>query len=329
MILYHITAFVAGFLLDLLVGDPYWLPHPIRLIGNWIAFLEKKLLDKPAVDREGEKVRGVWLVLLVLLPSVVIPHYMLYAGYRLYPAFGIVLESVMTYQLLAAKCLRVESMKVYDRLMAQDLPGARKAVSMIVGRDTERLDETGVAKAAIETVAENASDGVIAPMFYLALGGPVWGFFYKAVNTMDSMVGYKNDRYLFFGRAAAKLDDAVNYIPARISALLMVLAAYLPGKEFSGKGAYRIWKRDRYNHASPNSAQTEAACAGALGIRLAGNASYFGKIVEKPLIGDDLRDVEAADIKRANRLLYRTAFLGEGIWLLVMLLVWSILWDIP
>lgn len=326
MVLYHMTAFVAGFCLDLLFGDPYWMPHPIRLIGRWIGFLDQKLLGGSAADRDGkkEKERGICLVLFVLLPAVLIPHFILYAGYTLHPAVGVVIESVMTYQLLAAKCLRVESMKVYDRLMAQDLPGARKAVSMIVGRDTEQLDETGVAKAAIETVAENASDGVIAPMCYLALGGPVWGFFYKAVNTMDSMVGYKNERYLYFGRAAAKLDDVVNYIPARISALLMILAAYLPGREFSGKGAYRIWKRDRYNHASPNSAQTEAACAGALGIRLAGNASYFGKIVEKPLIGDALRAVETADIKRVNRLLYRTAFLGEGIWVLVKLLVWSI-----
>lgn len=327
MMQYHMAAFAAGFLLDLLFGDPYWLPHPIRLIGNWISYLDKRLLGEPPKegrDRRKEQKKGVWLVLLVLLPSVVLPVCILYAGYILHPVLGAVLESLMTYQLLALKCLRAESMKVHDRLARHDLDGAKKAVSMIVGRDTEQLDETGVAKAAIETVAENASDGVIAPMLYLAVGGPALGFFYKAVNTMDSMVGYKNERYLSFGRTAAKLDDAVNYIPARISALLLILAAYFPGKEYSGRGAFSIWKRDRYNHASPNSAQTEAAWAGALGIRLAGNASYFGKIVEKPYIGDATRAVETEDIARANCLLYRMAFLGEGICVAVLLLVRSL-----
>ena len=215
---------------------------------------------------------------------------------------------------------------MYRRLSEHDLRGARKAVSMIVGRDTERLDEEGVAKAAIETVAENASDGVIAPMLYLALFGPVGGFSYKAVNTMDSMVGYKNDRYHAFGTAAAKLDDAVNFIPARISAMLMILSCCFLGKEFDQKNAMKIFKRDRYQHASPNSAQTEAACAGALGIRLAGDASYFGKIVKKPYIGDPLRAVETEDIRRANRLLYGMAFLGWGICMAVWLCVTAIVW---
>ena len=227
----------------------------------------------------------------------------------------------MTYQILATKCLQVESMKVYQELKKGDIAASRKVVSMIVGRDTECLDETGVAKAAIETVAENTSDGVIAPMICTAIGGPILGFFYKAVNTMDSMVGYKNDRYLYFGRTAAKLDDIVNYIPARISALLMVISCFFCGKEFDGKRAWYIFKRDRYNHASPNSAQTEAVCAGALGIRLAGNASYFGKIVEKPYIGDAERAVETEDIKRANRLLYATAVLCEAICLFVLLVI--------
>lgn len=189
---------------------------------------------------------------------------------------------------------------------------------MIVGRDTDKLDEEGIAKAAIETVAENTSDGVIAPMLYLALGGPVLGFFYKAVNTMDSMVGYKNETYLYFGRAAAKLDDIVNFIPARVSACLMIAAAFLSGGGFSGKNAVYIYRRDRRNHASPNSAQTEAVCAGALGIRLAGDASYFGKTVKKPYIGDALRSVEYEDMKRANRLLYGTAWICEVICLLLL-----------
>ena len=192
---------------------------------------------------------------------------------------------------------------------------------MIVGRDTEALNEEGVAKAAIETVAENTSDGVIAPMLYTALGGPILGFLYKAVNTMDSMVGYKNDTYLYFGRAAAKLDDFVNYFPARISAYMMIAASFLGGQCFSGKRAYYIYKRDNGNHASPNSAQTESVCAGALGIQLAGDASYFGKIVKKPYIGDSVRAVEYEDIKRVNHLMYLTAWMSEIICLFFMGLI--------
>lgn len=323
--IYHIAAMLAGFLMDLLLGDPYWLPHPIRLIGNWISFLEKRLLGSKTEEKhttpEQEQRRGMLLVLAVLSSTVFVTAVLLLGAYRLHPYLGVVIESIMTYQILATKCLKVESMKVYQELKKGDIAASRKVVSMIVGRDTECLDETGVAKAAIETVAENTSDGVIAPMICTAIGGPILGFFYKAVNTMDSMVGYKNDRYLYFGRTAAKLDDIVNYIPARISALLMVISCFFCGKEFDGKRAWYIFKRDRYNHASPNSAQTEAVCAGALGIRLAGNASYFGKIVEKPYIGDAERAVETEDIKRADRLLYATAILCEAICLFVLLVI--------
>lgn len=277
-------------------------------------------------NEAAEKKKGRWLVAFVLLPVLFFTAAVLFAAYRIHPAAGVVTESVMTYQMLATKCLKTESMKVYKRLSEHDLCGARKAVSMIVGRDTECLDEEGVAKAAIETVAENASDGVIAPMLYLALFGPVGGFFYKAVNTMDSMVGYKNDRYHAFGTAAAMLDDVVNFIPARISAMLMILSCCFLGNEFDQKNAMKIFKRDRYQHASPNSAQTEAACAGALGIRLAGDASYFGRIVKKPYIGDPLRAVETEDIRRANRLLYGMAFFGWGICMAVWLCVTAIVW---
>lgn len=243
---------------------------------------------------------------------------LLILAYWLHPYIGAAVESIMTYQILAVKCLKVESMKVYQHLKNGDLGQARTAVSMIVGRDTECLDERGVAKAAIETVAENTSDGVIAPMLYLAVGGPVLGFFYKAVNTMDSMIGYKNEDYLYFGRVAAKLDDVMNFIPARASALLMVISCFGLGGQFSAKGAWNIYKRDRRKHASPNSAHTEAVCAGALGIQLAGDARYFGKIVKKPYIGDALRQVEYEDIRRANRLLYAAAWICEGLCLCVM-----------
>lgn len=300
-------AFFAGFLLDLLFGDPHFLPHPIRLIGRLITFLEKKLYD----EKKNLLLRGRLLVGAVLLVTGAVSGGILYIVYSICPVAGCVTESIMTYQILAVRSLKVESMKVYHTLWTGTIEEARYAVSMIVGRDTACLDEAGVTRAAVETVAENTSDGVIAPMIALAVGGPFLGFLYKAVNTMDSMIGYKNERYLLFGRAAAKLDDAINYLPARISAYFMILAAFLAGKEFDGKRALRIYRRDRRKHASPNSAHTEAVCAGALGIRLAGDASYFGKLVKKPYIGDDERPVEICDIKRANRLLYVTAFLCE------------------
>lgn len=314
----HMAAFFGGYLLDLLFGDPHSIPHPIRLIGTLVETLEHWLnrdteQEQQRVQRNPvrELLRGVLLVLLVLGSTVTAVFAVLFLANHVHPMLGIFVEMVMTWQILAAKCLKTESMEVYRCLKEKDLEAARYAVSMIVGRDTRCLDEAGVAKAAIETVAENTSDGVIAPMLYTALGGPVLGFFYKAVNTMDSMVGYKNEKYLYLGRAAAKLDDAVNYIPARISAFLMIAAAFLAGRDFSGKRALHIWRRDNRRHASPNSAQTESVCAGALGIRLAGDASYFGKIVKKPYIGDALRPVEAEDIRRANRLMYLTAWLCE------------------
>lgn len=315
----HVIAFAAGFLLDLMFGDPPFLPHPVRLIGRLIAGTEKKLRGRLPGEKDREIRQGAALVCFVPAVVVTVAGVLLWAAYRLHPCAGIFLESLMTYQILAVKCLKTESMKVYGALKERNLIRARAAVSMIVGRDTDCLDEEGVAKAAIETVAENTSDGVIAPMLCLAVGGPVLGFFYKAVNTMDSMVGYKNEKYLYFGRAAAKLDDAVNFIPARISACLMIAAAFLSGSEFSGRNAVRIYRRDRRNHASPNSAQTESVCAGALGLRLAGDASYFGKTVKKPYIGEELRKAEYEDIKRANRLMYHTAWLCEIICLLFLL----------
>ena len=319
---YHALAFLLGFILDMLLGDPYCLPHPVRWIGKGIIALEQRLLKNDGDRNEKRELKnGILLVVVVLATTTTVTALIIIGSYNIHPYFGVMIETLMTYQILAAKSLKVESMKVYISLKEEGLEGARKAVSMIVGRDTESLDEEGIRKAAIETVAENTSDGVIAPMLYTALGGPVLGFFYKAVNTMDSMIGYKNDQYLYFGRAAAKLDDLVNYIPARISAYLMILAAFFGGKNFNGKQAYKIYKRDRRNHASPNSAQTESVCAGALGIQLAGDASYFGKLVKKPYIGDKLRQVEHEDIKRANHLMYMTAWICEILCLLVMFIV--------
>ena len=311
---YHMIAFFIGFVADLIVGDPCVLPHPVCFIGHLIEKLEKCL--RKVGKREQQQ--GCLLVLVVLSITGAVSAGLLFTAYCLHSYLGVFLEAVMTWQILAVKSLRTESMKVFVCLRQNETEAARKALSMIVGRDTACLDEAGMIKAAVETVAENTSDGVIAPMLYAALGGPVLGFLYKAVNTMDSMLGYKNEKYLYFGRAAARLDDYVNYIPARISAFLMIGAAYLDRKNFSGKDAYHIFKRDRYQHASPNSAQTEAVCAGALGIRLAGDASYFGKVVKKPYIGNALRQVKQEDIGLANQLMYRTAWIGELLCLLIM-----------
>lgn len=324
---YHIFAFIAGFVLDLLIGDPHFIPHPVRLIGSLISFLDKRLNCDDGYNISEKKInlikykRGMLLAFTVIFATFAISVIIIVAAYSINLYAGVIAEAVMTWQILATKCLRVESMRVYDALRTDGVDAGRRAVSMIVGRDTSVLDAAGVTRAAVETIAENTSDGVIAPMLYTAIGGPVLGFVYKAVNTMDSMLGYKNDKYMYFGRFAARLDDVVNFIPARISAYLMIAAAFIGGRQFDGKNAYRIFKRDRFNHASPNSAQTESVCAGALRVQLAGDAVYFGKLVKKKYIGDGLREIEYEDIKRANRLMYITAFLCELLSVAVMSLV--------
>lgn len=321
---YHIFAFIAGFVLDLLIGDPHFIPHPVRLIGSFISFLDKRLNCDDGYNISEKKLnlikykRGMLLAFTVIFATFAMTVIIIVAAYSINLYAGVIAEAVMTWQILATKCLRVESMRVYDALRTDGVDAGRRAVSMIVGRDTSVLDAAGVTRAAVETIAENTSDGVIAPMLYTAIGGPVLGFVYKAVNTMDSMLGYKNDKYMYFGRFAAKFDDVVNFIPARISAYLMIAAAFIGGRQFDGKNAYRIFKRDRFNHASPNSAQTESVCAGALRVQLAGDAVYFGKLVKKKYIGDGLREIEYEDIKRANRLMYITAFLCELLSVAVM-----------
>ena len=269
-------ALLLGVFLDLLIGDPHCFYHPIRLVGNLISVTEKGLRAVFPKTGQGEKTAGVFLSVIVCSVTAGAVAAVLYLAGKIHPYLHLAVMVLFCYWMLAAKSLKDESMKVYRELKKEDLKAARRAVSMIVGRDTDQLTAEGVTKAAVETVAENASDGVMAPLLYLVVGGPVLGAFYKAVNTMDSMVGYKNEKYLYFGRFAAKVDDVLNYIPARLSALFMVAAAGLTG--LSAKNAWKIFKRDRYNHASPNSAQTEAAMAGALGVQLAGDAWYFGTL---------------------------------------------------
>ena len=300
-ILILILPIIIGFIIDLILGDPYKLPHPIRLIGKLISSLEKimrRLMPK------NEHAAGIVLAAIVLLLSSVIPAGILFLCYNVNIWLGAAVEGIMCYYLIAAKCLKNESMKVYKAIAGMDTEKARKAVSMIVGRDTDPLDDNGIIKAAVETVAENTSDGVTAPLFYMIFGGATAGFFYKAANTMDSMIGYKNEKYRDFGRFAARLDDVLNFIPSRLTALIMILSAFILG--FDGRNAWKIWERDRFNHSSPNSAQTEAVCAGALNIKLAGDTYYFGQFYKKKTIGDDIRPVENEDICRANRLMYCT-----------------------
>lgn len=306
-----LAALLTGYVLDLIFGDPRQIYHPIRIIGNLIAVLEKGIRKVFPKTSRGELAGGTVLVVLVVLICTAVPAALLGLAAWIHPVVYWLLASFWCWQILATKSLKTESMKVYAPLKEGDLPAARRAVAMIVGRDTERLTVEGVAKAAVETVAENTSDGIVAPLIFLALGGPALGFFYKAVNTMDSMVGYKNERYLYFGRTAARLDDVLNFLPSRISAWLMILAAAFLGMD--GKNAKRIYLRDRRNHASPNSAQTEAVMAGALRVQLAGDAWYFGELYKKPTIGDPFRAVEPEDIVRANRLMYLTSALALAV----------------
>lgn len=317
----HVLALCVGFVMDALFGDPHFLWHPVKGIGKLIEWMEKWLFSffhlssEKELNKGRKRAAGAFLVVMVLLTSTGITILLLLAAGKIHPWLKFGLESMICYQMLAMKSLRTESMKVLDAVQNKGLEEARHAVAMIVGRNTQSLTGEGVIRAAVETVAENTSDGVIAPMLYMFLLGPAGGVFYKTVNTMDSMIAYKNDRYCYFGTAAARLDDILNFIPARLAAFLMLAAAFLLG--FDVKNAWLVYRRDRHKHASPNSAQTEAVCAGALHVQLAGDASYFGKMVHKPVIGDAGRNIQAQDIKRANDMLYAASFMMMAIGILI------------
>lgn len=326
--MYTTMAILLGVMLDFLFGDPHSRWHPVVWIGKLITASERFFRALFPETPKGKRMAGVCMWLTVASVSAAVPAVCLAFAWRAHPYVYLALAAFMCYQIMAAKSLKDESDKVYAVLRAGSLQLAREAASMIVGRDTDGLDEAGVTRAAVETVAENTSDGCIAPLFFLALGGPVGGFFYKAVNTMDSMVGYKNETYIDFGRFAARMDDVCNFIPARIAAVLMTAAAFLcagPRREtrmragsdvpppvcgMDGKRAWRVFLRDRKKSSSPNAAQTEAVCAGALGVSLLGDASYFGELYHKETVGDPLREIEAEDIRRSHKLLYVTVMLG-------------------
>ncbi len=297
-----VWAVLGGFVLDALFGDPAWLPHPVVYMGKAISRLEKFLRPRLSKTPQGELLGGAIVAFCLPVGTFLLTGLVCWGAARLHPLLGLAVQMFWCGQALAARGLVQESTNVYKELKKPDLPGARKAVSRIVGRDTAELTAEGVTKAAVETVAENASDGVIAPLLYMLIGGAPLALTYKAINTMDSMLGYKNEKYLYFGRVSAKLDDAANYIPSRLAGLLWVAAAAFTHND--AKGAWKIWRRDRRNHASPNSAQTESACAGALGVQLAGPAYYFGQYYPKLTIGDALRPIEPEDILRANQMMY-------------------------
>ena len=297
-----VWAVLGGFVLDALFGDPAWLPHPVVYMGKAISKLEKFLRPRLPKTPQGELLGGAIVAFCLPVGTFLLTGLVCWGAARLHPLLGLAVQMFWCGQALAARGLVQESTNVYKELKKPDLPGARKAVSRIVGRDTAELTAEGVTKAAVETVAENASDGVIAPLLYMLIGGAPLALTYKAINTMDSMLGYKNEKYLYFGRVPAKLDDVANYIPSRLAGLLWVAAAAFTHND--AKGAWKIWRRDRRRHASPNSAQTESACAGALGVQLAGPAYYFGQYYPKLTIGDALRPVEPEDILRANQMMY-------------------------
>ena len=297
-----------GFLIDLILGDPQGWPHPVIWIGKLISLLERLFRCLLPKTPGGERLAGALIWIVTAGVSFAVPLFLLRVCARFSPWLSLAVESAMCWQILATKSLRDESMKVYTALETGDLDQSRYAVSMIVGRDVERLDDAGVTRAAVETVAENTSDGVVAPLLFLALGGAPLGFFYKAVNTMDSMLGYTEAPYRHIGLVPARMDDVMNYLPARVSALLMLLGGAI--LKMNVANGWKIFRRDRCKHASPNSAQTESVCAGLLGLRLSGDAWYHGVLHPKDYIGDALRPIEHADIPRACRLLYVTAVLA-------------------
>jgi adenosylcobinamide-phosphate synthase len=295
-LLYSTGAFVSGFIIDAIIGDPQNFPHIVRFIGKLISILEKCLYKF-----HNKSFSGSLLLILTILITGATSFLLLYVSFKISPWLYFSIESILCWQCIALKSLKDESLPVYKTLSENDIKAAKYSLSWIVGRDTENLDEAGITRAAVETVAENASDGVTAPMIYIALFGSLGGIIYKAVNTLDSMVGYKNDKYIDFGRTSAKADDFLNFLPSRICALLVILSSYI--LHFDRKNSFAIWKRDRKNHTSPNSAQTESAFAGALGIRLGGASTYGGVVSNKPFIGDEVKKIETTDILRSHKLL--------------------------
>ena len=307
---------ILGFLLDLIVGDPQNPIHPIRIIGSLCKTVEKFFRS---ILKRYLKVAGLLTWILVVFIVFIFNYLLLKVTYRINPSVTMILGSVMIYFCISTKALKSEGLKVVKYVIKDDIEGARKQLSYIVGRDTKNLDKESILKAVVETVAENMSDGVIAPLFYAGIGGAPLAFLYKAVNTMDSMFGYKNDKYIEFGYFPAKLDDVFNYIPARLSGYFIVVVSFILGLDY--KNSFKIYKRDKNNHSSPNSAHPEAAVAGALNVQLGGPNYYFGKLVEKQTIGDDREKIDINKVNNTNNILYCSAVLGC---IMALIINWSI-----
>ena len=319
--IWSLCALMIGFCIDLILGDPHCIPHPVVFIGKLISLTEKGMRKLFPKTVKGENAAGLLIWIIVTAVSTALPLGILWLCHMVSPWLRLAVESIMCWQILATKSLKDESMKVFSALETGDIQKSRYAVSMIVGRDTAELSDAAITRATVETVAENTADGIVAPMLFTAIGGAPLGFFYKAVNTMDSMLGYVEMPYKNVGLIPAKMDDFMNFIPARLSAFLMLAAGWLIRMDV--KNGYRIFKRDRFNHASPNSAQTESVCAGLLGLQLAGDAWYHGVLHKKKYIGDPIREITHRDIPNACRLLYATAGLTlvicTGLKLLILL----------
>ncbi len=308
-------ALISAYLVDLVLGDPQWFPHPVRLMGKLIARLEgffRNWGSSPA----WLKLSGVLLTLIVCGGAFLLTSFLIHWAGNFYWAAGLVVSIFLAYTTLAIRDLQVETKKVLQTLEKGDLARARRELSFLVGRETDHLDEPEILRALIETIAENISDGAMAPLFYLGLGGPPWAMTYKGINTLDSMVGYKNERYRHIGWASARLDDMANFIPARLSGLMIILSSFILGK--SWRDSLEILLRDHDKHESPNSAWPEAAMAGALGVQLGGLNYYFGQPNQKPFIGDRRKNLERGDVREAWKILYLSSF-----WMLLLALGFS------
>lgn len=312
------TDIIIGYVLDLIFGDPYWFPHPVRFIGKFIIFFERQI-RRFAHSKVSEKIGGFILAGATVTVSYLVVWFLLKLSSSINESLFHIVNIVLIYTTLATRSLGDEAMKVYRYIIDGDLTNARKALSYIVGRDTDKLDVQGICRAVVETVAENTSDGIIAPLFYLFLGGTPISIVYKAINTLDSMVGYKNERYINLGMASARLDDIANYIPARITALLIVIASLIV--RLNPKRSLFIMIRDGRNNPSPNSGYPEASMAGALGIQLGGLSSYGGKIVEKPYIGDPINTITPEHIVLSVRIMYVTSLLAIILGLIIKVIL--------
>ena len=315
MIPYFILIF--AYVLDLIFGDPYSFPHPVKFIGNMIARLEKFFF----ATLINKLLSGLITFLIVVVTTYSATFLLINISYSLNSYLGIAVEILLTYTVLSAKCLEVEAVKVQRELRAKNLENSRKSLSYIVGRDTKELDFSQIIKAVIETVAENTVDGVISPIFYLCLGGVPLAMAFKAISTLDSMIGYRNEKYEEFGKVSARADDVANFIPARLSIIFFTISAFLLRLDY--KNAFLICMRDRKNHLSPNCAYSESLTAGALGIQLGGSHYYGGRLVEKQKIGDDLKKADVDDITKTVNMLRIVTFLCILVVCIINILIFS------